>query len=129
MYLVDTSVWVEVFRKPPGLNLRAIIPVRQIATCLPVLQELLQGIDDNRLFLAARDAMNSFPVVESPLSSEVFLEAVQLYRLARRAGLTVRSSTDCLIAACALRNNLTVVHRDRDFEALAGVSTLRTMVV
>ena len=31
----------------------------------------------------------------------------------------------CLIAACALRHDLTVLHRDRDYPALAGISNLR----
>jgi predicted nucleic acid-binding protein len=31
---------------------------------------------------------------------------------------------DCLIAACALRHALTVLHHDRDFDALARVSSL-----
>ncbi|MCE9581620.1 MAG: PIN domain-containing protein [Planctomycetes bacterium] len=44
---------------------------------------------------------------------------------ARRQGVTVRSSVDCLIAACALRHQLTVLHRDRDFHRLAKVSPLR----
>jgi predicted nucleic acid-binding protein len=35
------------------------------------------------------------------------------------AVLPVRSGVDCLIAVCALRRGLTVVHRDRDFAALA----------
>ena len=56
---------------------------------------------------------------------DVFLQAADLYRSARRAGLTVRSSADCLIATCALRNHLSVLHRDRDFPALAQVSPLR----
>ena len=69
--------------------------------------------------------MLSLPIVESPLGPELFEDAVQLYRSARRAGRTIRSGVDCLIAACALRHGLTVAHRDRDFGALAGVSTLR----
>jgi len=55
----------------------------------------------------------------------VFLEAAGLYRTARRRGLTIRSSVDCLIAVCALRNDLEVLHDDRDFTALSEVSTLR----
>jgi len=51
---------------------------------------------------------------------------VQLYRSARRASLTVRSSADCLIAACAIRHHLTVAHVDRDYDHLAKVSTLVT---
>jgi predicted nucleic acid-binding protein len=50
-------------------------------------------------------------------------------RTARRAGLTVRSSVDCLIAAAALRNDLEVLHRDRDFDALSRVSGLRVRKV
>jgi predicted nucleic acid-binding protein len=69
--------------------------------------------------------MLAFPVVESPLSERIFLDAVDLYRTARRNGLTVRSSVDCVIAACALRNNLTVLHRDRDFTSLAKISGLK----
>ena len=41
-----------------------------------------------------------------------------------RAGVTVRSSVDCVIAACALRHDLTVLHVDRDFTNLARVSHL-----
>jgi predicted nucleic acid-binding protein len=52
-------------------------------------------------------------------------EAVDLHRAARRAGHTVRSEVDRLVAACALRHGLTVPHRDRDFYTLASISTLR----
>jgi predicted nucleic acid-binding protein len=72
-----------------------------------------------------RDAMLALPCVESPLREVVVLEAAALYRAARRVGLAVRSSSDCVIAACALRHDLEVLHRDRDFTALAQVSPLR----
>jgi predicted nucleic acid-binding protein len=69
--------------------------------------------------------MLSLPIVESPLPEQVFAQAVDLYRSARRGGLTVRSSVDCLIAACAIRHDLEVLHRDRDFSALSRISALR----
>jgi len=65
--------------------------------------------------------MWALPCVESPLTPDAVDKAVDLYRRARRAGLTVRSSVDCLIAVCAWRHHLTVVHRDRDFAQLAKV--------
>src|SRR5262245_11317890 len=89
--LVDTSVWVEVFRKPSRLQLESVADLDEIVTCLPVIQEILQGFLDERAFRLARDAMFAFPVVESPLKSEVFEEAAQLYRTARRPGVTIRS--------------------------------------
>lgn len=125
MYLVDTSVWVEVFRRPSRLSLSSVADLEELTTCLPVIQEVLQGFRDDRAFRIAREAMLAFPVVESPMTREVYEEAVQLYRSARRAGFGARSGVDCLIAACALRNGLTVLHHDRDFDRLARSSTLR----
>jgi predicted nucleic acid-binding protein len=124
--LVDTSVWIEVFRRPAGITLTSLAAVEEVVTCLPVIQEVLHGFRDERAYRVARDAMLAFPVVESPLHAEVFEQAVGLYRAARRAGWSVRSGVDCVIAACALRHGLTVAHHDRDFEALAQVSGLRT---
>ena len=125
MILVDTSVWIEVFRAQRPLDIEAIVDFDEIVTCLPVIQEVLQGFRDERAYRRAREAMFGLPIVESPLAQEVFSEAIALYRSARRSGLTVRSSVDCLIATCALRHDLEVLHRDRDYAALARVSALR----
>lgn len=124
MFLVDTSVWIEVFKRPSGIDLERHAQLDEMVTCLPIVQEVLQGFREESAFRKAREAFMAFPVVESPLSEGVFIEAVGLYRNARRNGLTVRSSVDCVIAACALRNNLTVLHRDRDFSSLAKISGL-----
>ena len=43
----------------------------------------------------------------------------------RYAAFTVRSGVDCLIAACAIRHGLEVLHCDRDYDALARVSALQ----
>ena len=124
--LVDTSVWIEVFREKSRFRLESIVDTDEIVTCLPVIQEVLQGFRDERAFALARDAMLCFPAVESPLRTEVVLDAADLYRRARRAGLTVRSGVDCLIAACAIRNGLAVLHHDRDFDLIARVSSLES---
>ena len=125
MVLVDTSVWIELFRKSSRLRLDSLIDFDDVVTCLPVVQEVLQGFDAEPAFTKARQAMLALPIVEAPLTGDVFLQAVDLYRAARRTGVTVRSSTDCVIAACAIRNHLEVLHIDRDFDALARISPLR----
>lgn len=125
MILVDTSVWIEVFRKSAPLDIESIVEIEEVVTCLPIVQEVLQGFSSETEFRIAREAMRAFPAVESPLRLELFEQAAELYRSARRAGRTVRSSVDCLIATCALRHDLEVLHVDRDFESLATVSSLR----
>jgi hypothetical protein len=124
MTIVDTSVWIKVFAPRP-LALEAILPFDEVVTCLPIVQEVLQGFRDEAAYQKAKRAMLALPIVESPLQEAVFLEAVDLYRAARRQGLMIRSSVDCLIAACALRNGLDVLHVDRDYKSLAKVCPLR----
>jgi predicted nucleic acid-binding protein len=120
--LVDTSAWIELFQARPRLTLAQISPdFDDIVTCLPVIQEVLQGFDNERAFQIARSSMYSLPCVESPLSEDLINDAVDLYRRTRRAGVTVRSSVDCLIAACAARHHLTIVHCDRDYRHLARI--------
>ena len=125
MILVDTSIWIETFRRRQPLDLEAIVSFDDVVTCLPIVQEVLQGFRDEQAFRAAKAAMLALPAVEAPMSESLVLDAVGLYRSARRRGLTVRSTVDCLIAACALRHDLEILHRDRDFRTLARVSDLR----
>ena len=126
MLLVDTSVWIEVFRRSPRVHLERLVDFDEVVTCLPVIQEVLQGFRDERAYQTARDAMYALPIVAAPLSAQVVDQAIDLYRGARRAGFTIRSGVDCLIAACALRHSLTVLHHDRDFDLLAKISALES---
>lgn len=126
MVLVDTSVWIETFRLRPRVRLEDVVEFDDVVTCLPVIQEVLQGFRDERTYQIAREAMLALPLVESPLRSVIVDEAVTLYRSARRAGLTIRSGVDCLIAACAVRHGLSVLHHDRDFDLLARIVPLET---
>jgi predicted nucleic acid-binding protein len=124
VYLVDSSVWIETFRKHRALKIESHVNLEEVVTCLPVIQEVLQGFRDERAFRIAKESMLAFPIVESPLTQQVYVEAVQLYRSSRRSGLTIRSGVDCLIAVCALRNGLTLIHKDRDYSTLAKICAL-----
>lgn len=125
MVLVDTSVWIEVFRRGTRFSLESVVELDAVVSCGPVIQEVLQGFDDERAFRIARDSMVALPLVENPMTLRVYEQAAELYRRGRRAGKTLRSSVDCLIAACALLHDVEVLHRDRDYDAIATIAPLR----
>ena len=66
MILVDTSVWIEVFRARRPLDLEAAADFDDVVTCLPIVQEVLQGFREEHAYRRARSAMLSLPIVESP---------------------------------------------------------------
>jgi predicted nucleic acid-binding protein len=47
-----------------------------------------------------------------------------IYSELRRSGNTVRSPIDCCIAQLGLDHHLTLLHQDRDFEAIAQIRPL-----
>jgi len=57
------------------------------------------------------------------------LQRSRNYRTGRALGVTIRSSVDCLIAACAIRNGLPILHSDRDFDAIARFTPLQSRYV
>ena len=125
MILLDTSAWIEFFKKNSNFKLNLLYNPNEIYLCLPVYQEILQGIGDNNIYLLIKKALDSSNFLENPISKEVFEEASSLYRLTRKKGITIRSTMDCLIATIAIRNNATVLHKDRDFSQISKITSLK----
>ena len=75
-----------------------------------VIQEVLQGFDQESHYRVAREAMWALPIVESPLTRETIESAVDLYRRARlkwgrpRMGPPTGATTATLLAALAVRH-------------------------
>jgi predicted nucleic acid-binding protein len=58
-------------------------------------------------------------------SLEDFALAADLHRSARRRGLAIRKTLDCLIAAPCVRTGAPLLHADADFDRLASCTSLR----
>jgi predicted nucleic acid-binding protein len=122
--LVDTSVWISLLEQ----NTRAWLEADRIlsfVTCGPIIQELFQGLREGPAASVLRGDILAIPRISDPVAASTFVEAAEIYRQGRQRGYTIRSSTDCLIAAIAIQNNLPVWHRDRDYSAIAKFTNLR----
>lgn len=126
MVLVDTSIWIAHLDRN---ILQQHVALSEVTTCPPIVQEVLQGIRDEHAYTVTRTTMFALQMLESPLSSDVFEEAAQIYRTGRITGFTIRSPFDCLIAACAIRNDVPLLHSDRDFNTIARFTRLQSRYV
>ena len=125
--VVDTTVWID-FLEARGTafdrHLTELVETdAPIALVDIVYCEVLQGIRDDDAYQRTRVSLRAHPILQ-PGGLETFETAANLYRAARRRGLTVRRSVDCLIAAICLESGAEIYHNDRDFDALASVSDL-----
>ena len=128
MTLVDTSAWVEYLR---GTGSEAHRTVRQlletdadVQTTDVVVMEVLAGArdDDDQRRLRRLIARCRYVPVEGLGDYEA---AATVYLKCRSAGSTIRSLTDYVIAAVALRTDLAVLHSDRDFDLIARHTGLK----
>lgn len=126
MILVDTSVWVEVFRDRTGAARDALERVLggddAVLTRFHQL-ELLQGARDEREWNLLREHLDVQEYLES--GPESWAAAARIFFELRRRGKTVRSPIDCCIAQIALEHDVLLLHRDRDFETISTIRPLR----
>lgn len=123
MYLVDTSVWIDYLqgRDAPHVRFLDDLLANPLATGITdaIYMEILQGARDKPAFERLRDYFGGqrFYRFAEPAASHA--RAARIYFDCRRQGLTVRSTLDCLIAQCAVENDLILLHNDRDFVGMA----------
>ena len=128
MLLIDTSVWISVFRSRSGQvrqQLETLIANREILLTRFTQLELLQGSLNEQEWTILSTYLEVQDYVELRPSS--WQAAARIYYDLRRQGLTVRSPIDCCIAQAALENDLLLIHNDRDFETIAQVRSLQNL--
>jgi predicted nucleic acid-binding protein len=126
MLLIDTSVWIGVFRDRSGQarqQLETLINDRDVLLTRFTQLELLQGSLNEQEWTVLSTYLETQDYIE--LRDNSWQAAARIYYDLRRQGLTVRSPIDCCIAQIALENDLLLIHNDRDFETIAQVRSLQ----
>ena len=126
MIVVDSSAWIELLHETGSrtdLTLRRLLDERApLAITEMVAVEVLAGARDQldhhrlrrQLVSCQMLRLNGLPGFES---------AAKLVQRCRARGITA-SVTDCLIAAPTLNAGAALLHADRDFDAIASVTSL-----
>lgn len=130
MILVDTSVWVDFLRgvnSPQRRMLHRLIDGEEdISITEIILTEILQDIKEEKDFQMVKGYLLEFPI-HRPKGIETYLKAAQIYRDCRKKGKAVRKTVDCIIAAICMENNLTLLHKDSDFDLIAECTGLKVL--
>lgn len=131
MIVVDTSVWIELFRGgigPQATVLRHGVAASDILVGDLILFEILQGAFDDTHARALEHRLRAFEI-ETMSDPDLAAEAAAHYRFLRVRGVTIRKSIDLLIGAFCIRHGHALLHADRDFEPMAthlGLSVVPT---
>ena len=120
-YLADKSVWSRVRQPAVASVMNSYVERGLIGTCPIVDLEILFSArtgPEHTHFRLQRQAFEYFP-----LTDEIARRAIEVQgQLAQRALHRSVSIPDLLVAATAERFALTVLHYDRDYERIAGIT-------
>jgi predicted nucleic acid-binding protein len=127
MILVDTSVLIGYLRGLIGavytLLDDLIVAGAPFGINSHIYLEVLQGARNQQEFDQLREYLCTLPFYTVKSAHRSYENAALLYMRCRKAGVTVRSTIDVLIAETAIENRLYLLHNDRDFVNMARVIT------
>jgi len=132
MIAVDSSVWIDFISgqpTPQSLFLKHSLrhePGR-IALVDIVFTEVMRGLHEKDV-QRIETTLLELPVLRMEWLRD-FRAAAGLYRAARKSGVTIRGTVDCLIAAVCIREGASLLHAGMDFDRLSEVSELTTIKV
>lgn len=128
MIVVDTSVWIDVLNGVPAPQAERCVELIEagepVALTDVVMTEVLQGMSSEKEARLVERHLRAFPILRLE-GLDDFVLAAALYRKARSAGVTIRKTLDCLIAAPCVRTGAPLLHADGDFDRLATCTPLR----
>jgi len=114
--LVDSSVWIDFFRNidtPQAAWLDQHLGDELFLVGDLILAEVLRGFKEDRGFAQARRMLGRLEQV-SLCGEDVAVEAARNYRRLRARSMTVRGTTDMIIATHCLMDGYRLLHSDRD---------------
>lgn len=130
MIVVDSSVWIDHLRgnaTPEVVRLAEMIRADDdILVGDLVLCEVLSGVPSDRVAARLERGLRSFTVM-SMSSASVAVDAAANYRRLRTRGITIRKTMDLLIGTFCIRENLPLLHRDRDYDPMEQHLGLRVV--
>ncbi len=125
MLLVDTSVWIDFLA---ARATRAVAYFQEqlgqrqpFALTELIYLEVLQGVREPEAVRKVSAYLQRQFFLAPCHGLRTYEAAAELYRRCRAAGVTVRSTIDCLVAQTAVEYGAVLLHCDRDYERIARV--------
>ncbi len=128
MLLVDSSVWVDYFNgriTEETDRLDALLGTEPVAIGDLILAEVLQGCRDDADHATAKRLMTSLTIYDL-LGATLALKTADNYRALRKRGVTVRKTTDAIIATFCIESGIPLLYSDRDFDPFVKHLGLKT---
>jgi len=115
--LVDTSVWIDYLNGSPSRHtdaLDAALVEGIVAMGDLIFLEILQGIRDDREYRTTKQSLMTLDQLQL-FGKGMPEKCAENYRRLRKKGMTIRKTTDVMIATFCIEERMPLLFTDRDF--------------
>ena len=131
MILVDTGIWVDYFNGNDSKYTDALDTALFEGTVIMgdlIFLEILQGFRSDKDYQMAKTTLGTLEQFEM-FGHSMVIKCATNYRGLRKKGITIRRTTDVIIATFCIDNKIPLLFQDRDFipfiEKLGLIPALR----
>lgn len=129
MILVDTSVWIDYFNGQVSTKtntLDSALADGTVAIGDIIFLEILQGFKHDKDYNKAKNTLSTLGQYEM-LGRNMVTKCADNYRTLRKKGITIRKTTDIIIATFCIDNKLPLLYSDRDYAPFVKYLNLRSV--
>lgn len=130
MILADTSVWIDYFNgveSKYGEALDTHLGSDTVVMGDLIFLEILQGFRSDTDYKRAKTAIQALGQYEM-LNKELAVKSADNYRKLRKQGITIRRTTDVIIATFCIENGLPLLFSDKDFVPFVNHLGLKSVI-
>ena len=117
MIMVDSGVWIDYFTGVASRQtdtLDQVLGMEPVAVGDLILTEVLQGFKLDKDYKTAKALFDDLTVFEM-LGRTMAIKSAENFRTLRKRGITVRKTTDVIIASFCIERKLPLLFSDKDF--------------
>ena len=118
MILVDSGVWIDYFTgidNKQTATLDKTLGVQSVAAGDLILTEVLQGFRHDRDYRTAKALFDNVTIFEM-LGRDMAIRSAENFRTLRKKGITIRKTTDVIIASFCIKQKIPLLFSDKDFK-------------
>ena len=102
-----------------------ILGLEEVVTGDLILAEVLQGFKSDKDYKIAKEVLTSL-TVHDLIGKQLAIKSADNFRKLRKKGITIRKTTDVIIATYCIENKIPLLFTDKDFTPFVKHLRLRS---
>ncbi len=117
MILVDSSVWIDFFNGRGNAEtdkLNEVLGLEEVVIGDLILAEVLQGFRSDKDYKMAKNVLTTLAIHEL-IGGKIAIKSADNFRKLGKKGITIRKTTDVVIATYCIENKIPLLFTNKDF--------------